>query len=1702
MLDRHPVLKKAVSLLLSFAIVLPASLALVGDSGRAAAVTSLPYIEELKASKGGAFNILEIAPAENEGTIGYYIAGAEPCANFPAQVAAKMVPQSSGYGDRGARQNEVNQWLRNLQQAKIMGDYTRKAASASTDAAKHPLTQTAAYAEKYPWEILSSAADYPNELTLPNYIDKVDNVTGIKFEAFTASTSQQDITAYAYKDATTYKLDPAGKYVQDIAYYTSDADEIARLIELKEQVYYYSLTFAPVTFKDGIPSANGAALANGTPVYANYSASADGKTIDSTKYTYYATYSTDEGAQKLDTDQSYFVITGTSAPQAASSGAAVYAAVPQNNGFKPAASGQQGYFSPASGTAIFRYVGAGQGTYKCTAAAGSSEKYTILTDKLFYNTCYINNEWFKKYVLNCDFDANGKLTSDLRLNIQVTVKKPQDVSVTDVQGASLLYLSYGMSLNNDGEQSLTDASYAGDITAAVKDEIAAVTTRSSAGALTPVIVDSRLPSLSNTGVPNLKAAAAAVKGRLPANANANENLYLYSAEKKSVFATNEFLDKLAPASAYTAVSDEISVFNTQRAAQGSSEKLDDTVSMAAVVRYIINASAPLYNKGTVRVLDIEPAKSYSGANSTRLTASTVKNTWLKGTSLVGLTPEITTWSTAELIGRIDEIGEEFDIVYVGSTIDGYPTKTLGSDQLYQTVTDYTDNNMDGLVYTNVGDTVRSGGANGYNYSGLLDRDYYSSTYIDATSNAYYYYNNYGHWYTRERSSADLFRFSGNDLTEKAMNELKDFAAAGHPVVLADDLFNTTKGESKYLEDGSVKRNWDKLSLFSRSFSYSITASKSTLTVAPTGTWADDVIDDILGIFGSKYTSAQIKAYIEKPQCHWYYYNSSTGSNGASIDNYTSNVLNIAAFPSGTFFLCEVEIKPFGLSNWVCDPFAQTQGVDLTNNAVNTERVDKYSYMYQFLDSLKGKSGTFSEGLLSPACGGTVDAPGASALSERQTLAALVNISNPSVVFETDSKGTVQKPLEYAMTTTVSTDKTTTTTMNTLTPAADGKYYLDYAFHITNPTDYASSTTYTCKLFVDSNGDGRFTDDEALDGVELSLDGRAVQSSALRASRSDMTFVYRIHRPLADEISGVIPWKLEIVQNDKPGIHASQTGFTHITGQGISAEKHKTKQINVLQVYPSNGNNADLNSTAYQDDFALIKNDYSITLTQKPVSELNAWPSKAAAVGATDAEKIYNAYLKEQNMLVLGFVDEYKEMTPATAQAIQMYISTGKAVLFSHDCASFVSTPYTTAGSAGSGMKQYDSYTYKTANVYVDGDVYGYNFNLYLRDAVGLDRYGVSSAKTAADAGKFGQTAMNGQTTTSGFVANNNGGSGLTGAQTAALQAGGYSIARDPVTGKTVPETQGLTNAMLMRYWKSGGVSYGYANAQSDGRITVGSVTQVNRGQITTYPFDVNTKSFGGTNANLKSTDKMSVSSTHLQYQQLNMNSDDIVVWYCLSGSVYDNMTNDVMNQYYIYTRGNITYTGSGHAGGQTDYERMLFVNTIIAAYRHSQTAPTAAFTDSTGGKSGVKSILVPSDSGDLLTPNTTAANAVASRIYFKLKTTSLSSTDLTKTYSAVLGVKIGDTSTPLVKPAVMYYDDSGTLQTADLAKLDPKYVYFVSASSILSLDTVQAALKAGSSVSFYVTPTLTTTSKSGTPGIYTGDPVTIPVQKVNLFPLG
>ncbi|MBQ8983956.1 MAG: DUF5057 domain-containing protein [Lachnospiraceae bacterium] len=144
------------------------------------------------------------------------------------------------------------------------------------------------------------------------------------------------------------------------------------------------------------------------------------------------------------------------------------------------------------------------------------------------------------------------------------------------------------------------------------------------------------------------------------------------------------------------------------------------------------------------------------------------------------------------------------------------------------------------------------------------------------------------------------------------------------------------------------------------------------------------------------------------------------------------------------------------------------------------------------------------------------------------------------------------------------------------------------------------------------------------------------------------------------------------------------------------------------------------------------------------------------------------------------------------------------------------------------------------------------------------------------------------------------------------------------------------------------------NIQLGGPLNVtgsSKATQVNRGVVTTYPFYIATD--------------LRVSNTHGQAYALDLENQDVAVWYTLAGdnqsepgkaggtnyvlmkqnsSMFAASPKDGTDSYYIYSIGNIVYCGAGHSlitGYMRDNndERRLFLNVLINMAKHSTRRP-------------------------------------------------------------------------------------------------------------------------------------------------------------------
>ncbi len=108
---------------------------------------------------------------------------------------------------------------------------------------------------------------------------------------------------------------------------------------------------------------------------------------------------------------------------------------------------------------------------------------------------------------------------------------------------------------------------------------------------------------------------------------------------------------------------------------------------------------------------------------------------------------------------------------------------------------------------------------------------------------------------------------------------------------------------------------------------------------------------------------------------------------------------------------------------------------------------------------------------------------------------------------------------------------------------------------------------------------------------------------------------------------------------------------------------------------------------------------------------------------------------------------------------------------------------------------------------------------------------------------------------------------------------------------------------------------------------------INETAMTMYPFDLSKTAQSS----------MTVANTHNQYYKLNLENEDLIpVFNYYRGDMDladDRALDDSMSSYYTYQLNNITYSGTGHSNGYSDFEKRFFVNTIMKAYASANHAP-------------------------------------------------------------------------------------------------------------------------------------------------------------------
>ena len=953
-----------------------------------------------------------------------------------------------------------------------------------------------------------------------------------------------------------------------------------------------------------------------------------------------------------------------------------------------------------------------------------------------------------------------------------------------------------------------------------------------------------------------------------------ENVYLYDDnEGNKPYVASDYLTDIDSSKQwiYSAVKKEIQYENflTEKSGSGGN-KLAENITKASVTRYILNWYMHRVTvKSSIRVLDLEPCYDFSDTLKSKLQTDVVNMMGMNGIYDASAI-NIKQMSSAEFIGKIEDLNEKYDMIYLGARVGKMNTENG--------VTVYNDPQMKGLIYSHVGDY--------YDYATKTDTE--NVTLARETYNARHRLqdSSLDHRKTNDddstNKSADVYRGPGNDMNSTRYEEFCQFIEAGYPVVIADTFIKVDNNNIPVASTATLDKN----SYFYKLIDFALQKDANGQYLY----WQKNI-----------FTESQLK------------------------DNTADTKLGTTLSARRSLFCNYLNLSKLSV-NWVT-----TYGA-------------AYPQELKYNSNQNGASN-----------GGSLEK-----IDGKYQLQYIFNLQNDAAISQT---GTTYDCKLFV-------DKN-----------ADGRF---------SGSDYVEGKTYTSS--------------EEVSGLTVyirkgdewnKVDPIATANGNRYELRTGET--YRVIRALPEEYVGVIPWKLVFYDNADRLVRTAKSGYTSVPQQ------NGKKTIRVLQLLSDdNRNNWNLHDEQNNSNSTFSKcinglTDWNVVGLDQVGADGKVTPSKSidsmtvtylvneklkiGGTSDTDIQKIYQEsynLFQQYDMLILGFGDAYRfgytygasdiyynrldnvKRNLAVGWAVRDYIESGKSILFTHDTTSYVNNIQSAIMWNDKGYAEVNNTNYW---------YWGYEFNKTIRASVGLDRYGALKEyyqqrveNSTGEEQKRDQEYLN------------------------TLKSYTFDEIKEPNSDNDLMQKEGLTKYTVVRFLRSyledlrktgsSTVKFpvensllkqaGYDNGNDPewnhpSNLLMGDyagssliATQVNEGQITQYPYQISAN------------EQLEISNTHYQWLQPNMELDrngdgknDIVVWYCISGvadgnykdtNIYNITPNDVVNNYYIYTMGNVTYSGAGHSKPSKKSEIKLFVNTMIAAYNAGVTAPSVSFKDKGGSK--------------------------------------------------------------------------------------------------------------------------------------------------------
>ena len=352
--------------------------------------------------------------------------------------------------------------------------------------------------------------------------------------------------------------------------------------------------------------------------------------------------------------------------------------------------------------------------------------------------------------------------------------------------------------------------------------------------------------------------------------------------------------------------------------------------------------------------------------------------------------------------------------------------------------------------------------------------------------------------------------------------------------------------------------------------------------------------------------------------------------------------------------------------------------------ISTELVDNSSYIYDFLNEVKGFDNVYKEGEI------TADED-INFYAELPKPKIKLSSSPPSAI------GTGDGPSNKFLT----------------------EENMTFQFQIIDEAQASpANAEYNCELYIDLNCDGNFSNKEKLEDIAVIQNGNVIQPDNDGTYHLSLNTNYTVSRKIPEEYIKLMPWKLVVTNNNNSEIRTSEIGYTKRQNTNSTANT-----IKVLQIIPnpSTAQNAQCTwnlatDTTFRNLFDKVK-DFNVQISTITVGKYETQHS-------TDA-----TYLNQYNMLIIGFCDgpgysdSYGGNNPTNfsaegAQRILEFANTGKSVILAHDNTSSSVYDRTAQNGGINGNTTWQGWAYY--------------FNQILRAASGMDRYGITAPQSTSN----------------------------------------------------------------------------------------------------------------------------------------------------------------------------------------------------------------------------------------------------------------------------------------------------------------------------------------------------------------------------------